>query len=520
VTARREASTPPRLPGYEYLRVLGLGGFADVFLYQQELPRREVAVKVLLAGSLDDDLRRRFQQEANLMAQLSHHPSIVTIYHAAIAADGRPFLVMEYCSRPGLAERYRQERISVAEALRIGIRLASAVETAHRAGILHRDIKPANVLTTDFGWPALTDFGIAATTGHGAGATVGMSIPWSPPELLGEHPTGDERSDVYSLAATIYSLLAGRTPFEIAGGQNTAQQLVARIERAPLPPTGRDDVPAGLQELLERAMAKHPARRFASAAAVARALQQVEAELRLPITPLDLMDAPDVGPDLEAPTPSADGDHEDATRLRSIVTVAPVAPVPEPSTPPGTDEATRLRGVTYVAPEPAIARPGPVFVAPAEVVEAEPETVQRGRSRMVAGVVSGLVVLAAVVAIGAAALRDSGSAGDGPTATSDFTQGAAPSAITDTVPSPSGLQGTRQADGSVVFTWDNPEPQEGDRYRWGVLQATGEPTLALIDTARVTVPADQATTAQVCIEVAIVRVDRSMSAEPAQGCTS
>ena len=114
MTARREASTPPRLPGYEYLRVLGLGGFADVFLYQQELPRREVAVKVLLAGSLDDEVRSRFQQEANLMAQLSHHPSIVTIYHAAIAADGRPFLVMEYCSRPGLAERYRQERISVA----------------------------------------------------------------------------------------------------------------------------------------------------------------------------------------------------------------------------------------------------------------------------------------------------------------------------------------------------------------------------------------------------------------------
>ena len=522
MTARREASTPPRLPGYEYLRVLGLGGFADVFLYQQELPRREVAVKVLLAGSLDDEVRRRFQQEATLMAQRSHHPSIVTIYHAAIAADGRPFLVMEYCSRPGLAERYRQERISVAEALRIGIRLASAVETAHRAGILHRDIKPANVLTTDFGWPALTDFGIAATTGHGAGATVGMSIPWSPPELLGEHPTGDERSDVYSLAATIYSLLAGRTPFEIAGGQNTAQQLVARIERAPLPLTGRDDVPPALQELLERAMAKHPTRRFASAAAVARALQQVEADLRLPISPLDLMDAPDAGPELDAPAPSTDGDREDATRLRSIVTVplVPVVPAPEVPPPPGADEATRLRGVTYVAPEPASARPGPVFVAPAEVVETEPEAVQRGRSRMVAGIVSGLVVLAAVVAIGAAALRESGSTGDGPTATSDFTQDAAPTGITDPVPSPSGLQGTRQADGSVVFTWDNPEPQEGDRYVWGVLQATGEPTLAPIDTARVTVPADQAATAQVCIEVSIVRADRSTSAEPAQGCTS
>ena len=178
------------------------------------------------------------------------------------------------------------------EALRIGIRLASAVETAHRAGILHRDIKPANVLTTDFGWPALTDFGIAATTGQGGGATVGMSIPWSPPELLGEHPTGDERSDVYSLAATIYSLLAGRTPFEIAGGENSAQQLVARIERSPLPPTGRDDVPPALFQVLDKAMAKVPARRYGSAAAVARALQQVETDLRLPITPLDLTDEP------------------------------------------------------------------------------------------------------------------------------------------------------------------------------------------------------------------------------------
>ena len=136
MTARREASAPPRLPGYEYLRVLGLGGFADVFLYQQELPRREVAVKVLLAGSLDDEVRARFQSEANLMAQLSHHPSIVTIYQAAIAADGRPYLVMEYCPRPNLQVRARKETFLVAEALRVGIQVAGAVETAHRAGRL------------------------------------------------------------------------------------------------------------------------------------------------------------------------------------------------------------------------------------------------------------------------------------------------------------------------------------------------------------------------------------------------
>ncbi|WP_456825480.1 serine/threonine-protein kinase [Cellulomonas sp. P5_E12] len=513
MTARREASTPPRLPGYEHLRVLGLGGFADVFLYQQELPRREVAVKVLLAGSLDDEVRSRFQQEANLMAQLSHHPSIVTIYHAAIAADGRPFLVMEYCSRPGLAERYRQERISVAEALRIGVRLASAVETAHRAGILHRDIKPANVLTTDFGWPALTDFGIAATTGHGAGATVGMSIPWSPPELLGEHPTGDERSDVYSLAATIYSLLAGRTPFEVPGGENTAQQLVARIERSPLPPTGRDDVPWGLQDLLERAMAKHPARRFESAAAVARALQQVEADLRLPITPLDLTDEPDGVPALEVP-PQAPTGQEDATRLRSIVTVAPEAAEPAP----GGDEPTRLRGVTTVAPAMS-ARPGPVFVAPDEVAEAEPEAQQRRRGRLVAGIVSGLVVLGAVITIGAVTLGRDDSPDVAPTSTSDFSQAPVSTSIGEAVPSPHSLLGTRQADGSVVFTWENPDPEQGDQYLWGVRQATGEPQLTLVAQPTATVPAADAT-GEVCIEVSIVRADRRASTTPLEGCAS
>src|SRR5690625_4811379 len=91
------------------------------------------------------------------MPQPSAHPPIVTIYHADTAGDGRPYLVMEYCPRPNLSVRYRTAPLGVAESVRIGIRLAGAVETAHRAGILHRDIKPANVLTTDYGWPALTD---------------------------------------------------------------------------------------------------------------------------------------------------------------------------------------------------------------------------------------------------------------------------------------------------------------------------------------------------------------------------
>ena len=320
MTSRREASQPPVIPGYTYVRLLGMGGFADVFLYRQQMPRRQVAVKVLLAASLDDAARARFRAEADIMASLSHHPSIVTVYQADVASDGRPYLVMEYCSRPGLAQRYRAERMSLAEVLRIGIRLASAVETAHRAGILHRDIKPANVLVTDFGWPALTDFGIAATAGLALGQMVGMSIPWSPPEMLAEEPGGDVRSDVYSLAATIYSLLARRSPFEVPDGSNSAADLIARIERGALGTTGRGDVPESLQQVLARAMARDPAQRYHSAIAFARALQQVEAELMLPLTPLDL---PDEAPVPAQPDPDTEADQ--ATRLRPVRTVSPEA---------------------------------------------------------------------------------------------------------------------------------------------------------------------------------------------------
>lgn len=530
MTARREASTPPDLPGYQHVSLLGLGGFADVFLYRQELPQRDVAVKVLLAGSLDDGVRQRFQTEANLMAQLSHHPSIVTIYQASIAADGRPYLVMEYCSRPGLAERYRHERIPVAEALRIGVRLASAVETAHRAGILHRDIKPANVLTTDFGWPALTDFGIAATT-QGEGATVGMSIPWSPPELLSDHPRGDERSDVYSLAATVYSLLAGRTPFEIPGGQNGAQQLVARVERAPLPSVGRDDVPPELFAVLDRAMAKHPARRYPSAAALGRALQQVEADLLLPVTPLDLPEDPEGPAPVAPPAPPPDAGAQDATRLRSLVAIEQVAPQ---------DDATRLRAPVTIAPggaagtagtapaararvtapplqvgaEPEPAVRAPVFEIPAEPVADEPAATSSGRARVVAGIASAVVVLGAVVAVAVVALQD-----DEPTAgptDAAFTQEPGP-AVEATVPTPRDLRGERAADGSVAFAWTNPDPQEGDAYLWGVVTATGEPDLALVSTTTVTVPAAESGD-EVCVEVSIVRADRRSSAQPAEVC--
>lgn len=481
MSARREPSVPPEIPGYEPRRLLGMGGFADVFLYEQQMPRRSVAVKVLLPSALSEELRERFRAEAGVMARLSQHPSIVTIHDADVASDGRPYLVMEYCSRPGLGARYRTERMAVAEVLRIGVRLAAAVETAHRAGILHRDIKPANVLVTDFGWPALSDFGIAAATG--SGAAVGMSIPWAPPELLAEVAHGDVRSDVYSLAATVYSLLARRSPFEVPDGPNTAADVISRIERAPLPPTGRDDVPDSLQDVLARAMDKDPVRRHPSALALARSLQHVEAELHLPRTSVDVVDDVAQARARGAAWPALGTENEQdlPTRIRPVVSVSPDAAVPGTAGPAG----------------PAEPPPSPKARAPG--------------ARALLGALAGVAVVAAAATGVALAFRGGGI----PAPTPQPTVSPSVPAVR-AVPAPTDLAGTVAGDGSVVFTWTNPDPQDGDRYLWGPAVPGGPSELEVVPEPTVTV--ERPGGGQVCVEVSIVRADGRYSTTPAVGC--
>lgn len=334
MSSKRAPSPPPLIDGFEYVSVIGSGGFSDVFLYQQQRPRRRVAVKVLLHEWSSESQRAAFDVEADLMATLSTHPSIVTMYEADVASDGRPYLAMEYCSRPNLGARYRSERLSVAETLRIAVQIAGAVETAHRAGILHRDIKPANILVTEYGHPALTDFGISSTMDDASRAE-GMSIPWSPPESFADNPWAGKETDVWALAATTYTLLAGRAPFELPGGSNSSASLITRIESTPLLPTGRTDVPASLERVLGTAMAKNPASRYPSMLAFARALQQVQNELSYAVTPIDVL--ADTGL-----TQEDEPDDDGGTRLRAMVSIDPRGagggqggPVPGPAGPTG-----------------------------------------------------------------------------------------------------------------------------------------------------------------------------------------
>ncbi|KQR21501.1 MULTISPECIES: serine/threonine-protein kinase [Microbacterium] len=286
---QRLPSSPPILPGLAYIRPLGSGGFADVFLYGQDMPRRDVAVKVLPSDVRDADLLRMFNAEADVLAHLSAHPSIVTVYQAGISADGRPYIVMEYC--PGsLAQRFRVERMPLAEVLSIGVRMSGALESAHHAGLIHRDVKPSNILVTTFGAPVLADFGISSSlVRQGADEMLAMSVPWSAPEVVAEQTAGTVASEVWSLGATVYSLLAGHSPFERREkGQNSREQLRRRIARGSYTDVARADVPAGLQRVLARSMSRNPSDRHASAREFGEALQTVQAEMGLPATPLEV----------------------------------------------------------------------------------------------------------------------------------------------------------------------------------------------------------------------------------------
>lgn len=290
--AKRIASAPPVLAGYSYVRPLGSGGFADVFLYEQDMPRRVAAVKVLLADAVNPDVLRAFNAEADISARLSAHPSIVTIYQASISADGRPYFAMEYCP-DSMSTRYKKAPLPLAEVLDTGVRIAGALETVHRAGLLHRDIKPSNVLINALGASVLADFGIAAAVvDEGDPDTFAMSVPWSAPEVLQQKVSGSIPSEVWSLGATLYTLLAGRSPFELPDrAENSRDRLTQRIIRARYTALPSPGVPPSIDDILATAMARDPAQRFPSVAAFAERLRWAQYELGIAPTAFEAASA-------------------------------------------------------------------------------------------------------------------------------------------------------------------------------------------------------------------------------------
>ena len=541
MSSKRKPSAPPEIEGFEYRKLIGSGGFSDVFLYEQQRPRRQVAVKVLLKEWSSETQRAAFDAEADLMATLGNHPSIVTMYEAGVANDGRPFLAMEYCSRPNLGARYRSERFSVAEALRITIQIAGAVETAHRLGILHRDLKPSNILVTQFGHPALTDFGISSTVDEAAAAE-GMSIPWSPPESFGDPPMSGIATDVWALAATCYTLLAGRTPFETPGGSNTSADLVRRIEQDELPPVSRSDVTPSLERVLRIAMSKQASSRYPTVLAFARELQKVQVELSRDVTPIDLLD--------ESGAMQEDEAEADGTRLRQVVTIDPAGPggpagpsafgpgsngfgpggsgsalraaaggayapaPPAPASGQAPADDTVYRGSMDAATQGTQATPGAVGQlapqAPApDQAEAE-EQPRRGVWALVVG-----VVVVAVVGVSAWALAQDGGEDPDDEQTTTASTVVPPAPAGGYVPPVAELTGEVQGK-EAVFSWTAPRSlEDGDTYAYSVLELTGDPVPQPVpgNGTSVTVPLEGEQ--ELCVEVVVVRSSKASSGENA-----
>ncbi|MBV6757900.1 protein kinase domain-containing protein [Rhodococcus opacus] len=279
--------------GFDDAQEIGRGGFGVVYRCTQATLDRTVAVKVLTTD-LAEENRERFFREQRAMGRLTGHPNIVTVLEVGVTGSGEPFLVMPYHPQGSLDTRIRRHGpLSVDEVLHLGVKLAGALETAHRHGIVHRDVKPANVLLTEYGEPALTDFGIAHMSGGFETATgvVTGSPAFTAPEVLGG-ASASPASDIYGLGATLFCAVTGHAAFERRSGEQLVAQFV-RITTEPAPDLREQGIADDITTVIEQAMAGRPEDRPSSAAAFGESLRDVQHRRGLAADVMALHTSPD-----------------------------------------------------------------------------------------------------------------------------------------------------------------------------------------------------------------------------------
>jgi len=260
---------------YRLTAPLGEGGMSTLWRAIDQQLDREVAVKILRPQySADPGFAARFRQEARAVASLAH-PNIVSVYDYGTDPDGvTQYVVMQLVEGRDLAAILKDRgRISTDDAVQVAIAVASALEAAHRRGIVHRDVKPGNILITDDGDVKVTDFGIARAVSEASmtvtGTTLGSVHYFSPEQARGDEVTG--RSDVYALGIVLYEMLTGHRPFE---GDSAAGVALKRLTENPARPmVAGQPLPAGLEAILRRALEREPEQRFPDAGSFAEALR-------------------------------------------------------------------------------------------------------------------------------------------------------------------------------------------------------------------------------------------------------
>lgn len=265
-------------PNYELGRLIGRGGYAEVFAVRDLRLKRELALKVLRPDLiLTDTLAERFRREAESVAVL-HHPNIVPVYDVG-EADGILWLLMPLVQGETVKSLLaRERRIPVAEARRILLEASEALQAAHEAGVVHRDIKPENlmidgktqhVLLMDFGIAKVMDSSLENAL-TGTGVVIGTPQYMSPEQAMGKHAL-DPRSDQYSLAVVGYQMLTGRVPFE---GENVREVMAKQLLEEPTPLSRLvADIPSSMSSTIHQALRKDAKLRFSSMNAFARSLR-------------------------------------------------------------------------------------------------------------------------------------------------------------------------------------------------------------------------------------------------------
>ena len=276
---------------YTIVELLGVGGMGEVYRARDRQLDRDVAIKTLPPLFINDaDRLARFEREAKILAALNH-PQVGAIYGLE-RIDGAPVLVLELVEGPTLAERLSQGPLEIRDALAIAMQIADALEVAHRQGIIHRDLKPANIKVTAAGLVKLLDFGLAkgleredggdsihaATvpiTTSRTGAIMGTAAYMSPEQARGDAVDG--RSDLFSFAAVLYEMVTGRPAFS----GDTASAVLGTIlnDTPPRPSTINPRVPAALDNVVMRLLAKDRGARHQQASDVRAALQRLASAL-------------------------------------------------------------------------------------------------------------------------------------------------------------------------------------------------------------------------------------------------
>jgi eukaryotic-like serine/threonine-protein kinase len=265
---------------YRLVKPLGSGGMADVFLAHDSILDRDVALKVMSTRyASDDEFVERFKREAQSAAALSH-PNIVSIFDRGASEDGTYYIAMEYLPGGTLKDRImRKGALPARTAAAVALQIAEALQVAHERGVIHRDIKPHNILITESGDVKVTDFGIAraasSSTMTRTGSILGTAHYISPEQAMGEHV--GPSSDLYSLGVVLYEMLTGELPYDADTPLGIAMKHVNGHLRPPK--EVNPSVPAGINAITCRLLAKDPEDRYASDAELIEDLERVAAGL-------------------------------------------------------------------------------------------------------------------------------------------------------------------------------------------------------------------------------------------------